>query len=63
MGVWFIGNAAGYALTGTLSALLPPTGDKYRLAEKAGVNLEGILNSTVQPSAADLQFLELFYIH
>src|ERR1700730_6783675 len=28
MGVWFLGNAAGYALTGTLGALLPPTGDK-----------------------------------
>jgi POT family proton-dependent oligopeptide transporter len=25
MGVWFIANAAGYALAGTLGALLPPT--------------------------------------
>ena len=58
MGVWFIGNAAGYALTGTLSALLPPTGDKYRLATANGVNLEGILNGTVPPTATDLQFLE-----
>jgi proton-dependent oligopeptide transporter, POT family len=58
MGVWFIGNAAGYVLTGTLSALLPPTGDKYRLAQKAGVNLEGILSGAVQPSASDLKFLE-----
>ena len=62
MGVWFIGNAAGYALTGTLSALLPPTGDKYREAQKAGVNLEGILNGTVQPNTADLQFLDKFNI-
>ena len=62
MGVWFIGNAAGYALTGTLSALLPPTGDKYREAQKAGVNLEGILNGTVQPNTSDLQFLDKFNI-
>jgi POT family proton-dependent oligopeptide transporter len=62
MGVWFIGNAAGYALTGTLSALLPPTGDKYREAEKAGVNLTGILNGTIQPSASDLAFLDKFNI-
>ncbi|HYC28873.1 MAG TPA: peptide MFS transporter, partial [Chitinophagaceae bacterium] len=34
MGVWFLGNAAGYALTGTLGALLPPTGDKYAVASE-----------------------------
>ena len=32
MGVWFLANAAGYALAGTLGALLPPTGDKYKKA-------------------------------
>lgn len=27
MGVWFLANAAGYALSGTLGALLPPVGE------------------------------------
>lgn len=44
MGVWFLGNAAGYALTGTLGALLPPTGDKYQEASTKGINLESVLN-------------------
>ena len=57
MGVWFIGNAAGYALTGTLGALLPPTGDKFRDMTKEGINLEGILNGTVQATPAQLEIL------
>jgi POT family proton-dependent oligopeptide transporter len=57
MGVWFLGNAAGYALTGTLGALLPPTGDKYEAAAAKGIDLAGILNHTAQPSAEQLAFL------
>lgn len=57
MGVWFLGNAAGYALTGTLGALLPPTGDKYEAASKQGIDLAGILNHTSQPSVQQLAFL------
>jgi len=57
MGVWFLGNAAGYALTGTLGALLPPTGDKYEKAAEKGINLAGILNKSIQPSADQLAFL------
>ena len=57
MGVWFLGNAAGYALTGTLGALLPPTGDKYQTASENGINLQGILDKTVQPTADQLVFL------
>jgi len=37
MGVWFIANAAGYALAGTLGALLPPT------QKEAGVALPSFL--------------------
>lgn len=51
MGVWFIGNAAGYALMGTLGALLPPTGPKYLETEKLGIDLKGILDKTVVPTA------------
>ncbi len=57
MGVWFLGNAAGYALTGTLGALLPPTGDKYAAAAEKGINLQGVLDKTVQPTAEQLAFL------
>ena len=57
MGVWFIGNAAGYALAGTLGAILPPTGDKYTLAAEKGINLQGILDKTMQATQDQLQFL------
>lgn len=58
MGVWFLGNAAGYALTGTLGALLPPTTDKYQEASKNGIDLAGVLNKTVQPTAEQLKLLD-----
>ena len=40
-------NAAGYALAGTLGAILPPTGDKFQKAEKLGVNLQDVLDKKV----------------
>ncbi len=46
-GVFFISNAAGYALAGTLGAILPPTGDKFQKAEKLGVNLQDVLDKKV----------------
>lgn len=57
MGVWFLGNAAGYALTGTLGALLPPTGDKFQVAAEKDINLQGILDKTIQPTTEQLAFL------
>ena len=57
MGVWFLGNAAGYALAGTLGALLPPTGDKYATAAEKGIDLKGILNGQMQGTAEQLAFL------
>jgi len=44
MGVWFLANAAGYALAGTLGALLPPTGDKFKKASEVGIDLQAVLN-------------------
>ncbi len=44
MGVWFLANAAGYALAGTLGALLPPTGDKYKKASDVGIDLQAVLD-------------------
>ena len=58
MGVWFLANAAGYALTGTLGALLPPTGPKYLDAQKAGIDLKAILDKTVTPTAEQLTLLK-----
>jgi POT family proton-dependent oligopeptide transporter len=57
MGVWFIGNAAGYALAGTLGALIPPTGDKYEFASKNGINLKGILDGNVHATAEQVAIL------
>lgn len=57
MGVWFLGNAAGYALTGTLGALLPPTGDKYKAAAEKGINLESVLNGSAQLTTEQSSFL------
>ncbi|MCU7550920.1 peptide MFS transporter [Chitinophagaceae bacterium LB-8] len=57
MGVWFLSNAAGYALTGTLGALLPPTGDKYATAAEKGINLQGVLDGTAQLTQEQTAFL------
>lgn len=58
MGVWFIANAAGYALAGTLGALLPPTGDKFTKAQELGINLQGVLDKAVTPTARQLALLK-----
>lgn len=47
MGVFFLSNASGYALAGTLGTLLPPTGEKFDIAAKNNIDLPGILNGTV----------------
>lgn len=57
MGVWFLGNAAGYALTGTLGALLPPTGDKYAAAATKGIDLGSVLDGKAQLTPDQSAFL------
>jgi POT family proton-dependent oligopeptide transporter len=57
MGVWFLSNAAGYALTGTLGALLPPTGDKYEAAATKGIDLAAVLEGKAALSADQTAFL------
>lgn len=47
MGVWFISNACAYALSGTLGALLPPTGDKFADASKLGIDLQKVLDGQI----------------
>lgn len=54
MGVWFLGNAGGYALTGVLGALLPPTTDKYQDAKANNIELALILEGQKEPSGNEL---------
>jgi len=51
-GVFFISNAAGYALAGTLGAILPATGDKFQKAQELGINLQDVLDKKVTLTAA-----------
>lgn len=55
-GVFFISNAAGYALAGTLGSIMPATGDKFKKAEELGINLQDVLDKKValNPSQVEL---------
>jgi POT family proton-dependent oligopeptide transporter len=57
-GVFFISNAAGYALSGTLGSILPATGDKFEKAQKLGIDLQGVLDKKIVPTAEQLKLLE-----
>lgn len=57
-GVFFISNAAGYALSGTLGSILPATGDKFVKAKELGVDLQPILDKTVTATPEQLAILE-----
>ena len=56
-GVFFLSNASGYALAGTLGSILPSTGDKFLKAKELGIDLQGVLNKTVIPTAEQLALL------
>lgn len=49
-GVFFIANAAGYALAGTLGSILPATGDKFKKAQELGINLQDVLDKKITPT-------------
>ncbi|MBK1895311.1 peptide MFS transporter [Chryseobacterium paridis] len=57
-GVFFISNAAGYALAGSLGALIPATGDKFEKAQKLGVNLQDVLDKKVTLNADQIAAFE-----
>jgi POT family proton-dependent oligopeptide transporter len=57
-GVFFISNAAGYALAGTLGSILPATGDKFQKATALGIDLQGVLDKKVVPTDAQLGILK-----
>jgi POT family proton-dependent oligopeptide transporter len=56
-GVFFLSNAAGYALAGTLGALIPATGDKFKKATELGIDLQAVLDKTITPTAEQLKVL------
>lgn len=56
-GVFFLSNAAGYALAGTLGSILPATGDKFTKATELGIDLQGVLNKTVVATPEQLKLL------
>ena len=57
-GVFFISNAAGYALAGSLGAIIPATGDKFQKAEDLGVNLQDVLDKKVTLTAEQVALFE-----
>ena len=57
-GVFFISNAAGYALAGSLGAIIPATGDKFQKAETLGVNLQDVLDKKVTLTAEQVALLK-----
>lgn len=56
-GVFFLSNASGYALAGTLGSILPATGEQFAKAKEAGINLQAVLDKTITPTAEQLKFL------
>ena len=56
-GVFFLSNASGYALAGTLGSILPATGDQFTAAEKAGINLKDVLDKKIAPTVEQIKFL------
>jgi proton-dependent oligopeptide transporter, POT family len=58
MGVWFLSNASGYALAGTLGALIPQGPGEIAAASEKGIDLVAVLNKTITPTAEQLATLK-----
>lgn len=56
-GVFFLSNAAGYALAGSLGALIPATGDKFKKAQELGIDLQSILDKKITATAEQIKLL------
>ncbi len=56
-GVFFLSNASGYALAGTLGSILPATGDKFNKAKELGIDLQAILDKRVTPTPEQVDLL------
>lgn len=53
-GVFFLSNASGYALAGTLGSILPATGEQFVKATELGIDLQAVLDKTVTLTADQL---------
>ena len=56
-GVFFLSNASGYALAGTLGSILPATGEQFAKAKEANIDLQAVLDKTITLSDAQVKFL------
>jgi POT family proton-dependent oligopeptide transporter len=56
-GVFFLSNASGYALAGTLGSILPATGDAFEKASQLGIDLRGVLDKKVTLTSEQLKLL------
>jgi POT family proton-dependent oligopeptide transporter len=56
-GVFFLSNASGYALAGTLGSIMPATGDKFNKAKELGIDLQAILDKKIVPTAEQVKLL------
>ena len=56
-GVFFLSNASGYALAGTLGSILPATGDKFVKAQELGIDLQAVLDKKVSLTPEQTQLL------
>ncbi|WP_433765205.1 peptide MFS transporter [Flavobacterium ginsenosidimutans] len=57
-GVFFLSNASGYALGGTLGSILPATGDKFAKAKELGIDLQAVLDKKITLTADQLALLD-----
>ncbi|MNQ92835.1 Di-/tripeptide transporter [compost metagenome] len=57
-GVFFLSNASGYALGGTLGSILPATGDKFAKAKELGIDLQAVLDNKITPTPEQLALLD-----
>ncbi|MGZ4099894.1 MAG: oligopeptide:H+ symporter, partial [Bacteroidia bacterium] len=62
-GVFFLSNASGYALAGTLGSIMPATGDKFNKAKELGIDLQAILDKTIIPTPEQLKLLATHQIN
>jgi len=56
-GVFFLSNASGYALAGTLGAILPATGEQFKKAAEKGIDLGAVLDQKATLTPEQTQFL------
>lgn len=56
-GVFFLSNASGYALAGTLGSILPVTGDKIEKARELGIDLQAILDKKITANPDQIALL------